>query len=130
MTTPSLSNQERQRGHTVYPNRKGPSAGHTCAYTGANGGSVETGGKSMKHPRLVALAAALSATVAIPALAQNFGYNNPQLPTWDRIGSVDFTARPEQEVEYNQFGGRMTRLSFRAANSDVQCRDISATFNN
>jgi hypothetical protein len=86
----------------------------------------------MKHPRLVALAAALSATVAIPALAQNFGFNNPQQnnQTWDRIGSVDFTNRPEQEVEYNRFGGRMTRLSFRAANSDVMCRDVSATFNN
>ena len=82
----------------------------------------------MKYPRLVALATALSATVAIPALAQNFGFNPQQ--TWDRIGSVDFTARPEQEVEYNRFGGRMTRLSFRAANSDVMCRDISATFNN
>src|SRR6185503_14344085 len=82
----------------------------------------------MKHARLAAYAAALSVSVAIPALAQNFQYNN--LPTWDRIGSVDFTNRPEQEVEYNQFGGRMTRLALHAANSDVMCRDVSATFAN
>ena len=91
----------------------------------------------MKHPRLVALAAALTATVAIPALAQNYGanpqfnpqyQNNQQDQSWDRIGSVDFTARPEREVEYNRFGGPVTRLSFHSVNSDVMCRNISATF--
>jgi hypothetical protein len=73
--------------------------------------------------RLMALAAALSVGVAGAALAQTF-------PVWDRIGSVNISNFPDQDVEHNQFGGRMTRLSFRAANSDVQCRDISATFNN
>jgi len=89
----------------------------------------------MKNRRFLALGAALCASVALPALAQNyqnFPRNNPPpaYQTWDRIGSVDFTNRPEREVEYTQFGGRMSRLSFHAANSDVMCRNISATFTN
>jgi hypothetical protein len=84
----------------------------------------------MKHPRLVALAAALSVSVAVPALAQNYNYNYPNMPAWDRIGSVNFDNRFEREVEHNQFGGRMTRLSLHAANSDVMCRNVVAHFNN
>ena len=71
--------------------------------------------------RLMALAAALSATVAFPTLAQ---------PAFDRIGSVDFASVSDREVSYGTFGGRVTRLALRAQNSDVVCRDVSATFNN
>jgi hypothetical protein len=83
----------------------------------------------VKKRNLLALAAMLSASVALPTLAQN--YRNPNnFPTWDRIGSVDFMMRPEHDVQYGTFGGRVNRLSFRAANSDVTCRNVSATFAN
>jgi hypothetical protein len=76
---------------------------------------------------LIALAAVLSATTALPVAAQNFA---PEYPAWDRLGSVTVSNLPDRDVEWNQFGGRMSRLSFHAANSDVACRDISATFAN
>jgi len=78
----------------------------------------------MKKTRLVALAAALCAGVAMPALAQR----GPG--PWDRIGSVDFSFRPDHEVAYGNFGGRVEALSFRARNGSVRCDSITATFNN
>ena len=49
---------------------------------------------------------------------------------WDRIGSVDFSFRPDHETEYGNFGGRVERLSFVARNGNVRCNRIMATFNN
>ena len=100
----------------------------------------------MKKTRLLALAAALCASVATPAFAQP-GYGQPDRPAYgqpdgfgaygqfyrpgfDRIGSVDFSIRPDHEVEYGTFGGRVSQLAFRARNGSVQCRRITATFNN
>jgi hypothetical protein len=95
----------------------------------------------MKKTRLLALAAALCAGVAMPAYAQpgygpnTYGPNDrygtyDRQPGWDRIGSVDFSFRPDHETEYGNFGGRVQRLSFRARNGSVMCNRISATFNN
>src|SRR5215510_14434733 len=89
----------------------------------------------MKKTRLLALAAALCAGVAIPAAAQPYGpadrFTGPfDRPGFDRIGSVDFSSRPDHEVEYGTFGGRVSQLAFRARNGSVQCGSISATFNN
>jgi hypothetical protein len=83
----------------------------------------------VKKRNLLALAGMLSASVALPGLAQPYRNNN-NYPVWDRIGSVDFNARPEHEVQYGTFGGRVNRLSFRATTSDVMCRNVSATFEN
>jgi hypothetical protein len=100
----------------------------------------------MKKTRLLALAAALCASVATPANALP-GYGQPDRPAYgqpdafgaygqfnrpgfDRIGSVDFSIRPDHEVEYGTFGGRVSQLAFRARNGSVQCRRITATFNN
>jgi hypothetical protein len=63
----------------------------------------------------------------MPAIAQNFG---PDVPTWNRLGSVNVSNFPDRDVEWNRFGGRVERLSFHAANSDVTCRNITATFGN
>src|SRR5687768_13544881 len=104
----------------------------------------------MRKTRLLALAAALSAGVVLPASAQpagqyDRGYDRPgygpapgSTPApgytsdrgWDRIGSVDFALRPEQETQYGNFGGRVERLSFVARNGTVRCNTITATFNN
>lgn len=90
----------------------------------------------MNRTRLLALAAALCAGVAMPAVAQPgygpndraYGYDRPG--GWDRIGSVDFSFRPDHETEYGNFGGRVQRLSFRARNGSVRCNSVTATFNN
>jgi hypothetical protein len=91
----------------------------------------------MKKTRLLALAAALCAGVALPASAQPaygpndraFG-NEYNRPGWDRIGSVDFSFRPDHETEYGNLGGRVQRLSFVARNGSVRCQNVTATFNN
>jgi len=72
----------------------------------------------MKRTRLVALAAVLCAGVAAPASA-----------AWDRIGTVNFTPRPDHETTYGTFGGRVEALSLRAR-APVQCNDVRATFGN
>jgi hypothetical protein len=84
---------------------------------------------NMKKTRLLALAAALCAGAAMPAVAQP-AYGPFDRPGWDRIGSVDFSFRPDHETEYGNFGGRVQRLSFRARNGTVSCNQITATFNN
>ena len=101
----------------------------------------------MKKTRLLALAAALCAGVALPASAQpsyqpgygpndrSYGpsdrsYDRDIRPGWDRIGSVDFSYRPDHEVQYGTFGGRVQQLSFRARNGTVACDRVTATFNN
>ena len=88
----------------------------------------------MNKTRLLALAAALCAGVALPASAQPaYGHNAPwdRPGGWDRIGSVDFSFRPDRETEYGNFGGRVERLSFLARNGNVRCQndhgDLSPT---
>lgn len=73
----------------------------------------------MRMRRLIAIAAVLSAGVSAPALA-----------AWDTLGSVDFSFRNDRETQYGNFGGSIERLSLRAENSDVICRDVRATFGN
>src|SRR5262245_25273617 len=58
---------------------------------------------AMRTPRLMALAAVLCAGAAVPAFA-----------AWDRIGSVDFSYRGNNDVQYGNFGGRVEALSLRA----------------
>src|SRR5215208_3198142 len=108
----------------------------------------------MKKTRLVALAATLCAGVAMPASAQpaysqydrNPAYGgqydrNPAYGRqydrnangpgpWDRLGSVDFSIRPDHEVAYSNFGGRVEKLAFTARTGSVRCDRITATFNN
>ena len=90
----------------------------------------------MKKTRLLPLAAALCAGVAMPAFAQpgyapSDRFGGPfDRPGFERIGSVDFSFRPDHETEYGRFGGRVSQLAFRARNGSVQCAQITATFNN
>jgi hypothetical protein len=87
----------------------------------------------MKTTRLLALAAALCAGAAIPAIGQPFGaqpYGPIDRPGFDRIGSVDFSFRSDHETQYGAFGGRVEQLAFRARNGTVTCDEITATFNN
>jgi hypothetical protein len=83
----------------------------------------------MTKTRLLALAATLCVGVAVPALAQP-AYGPFDRPGFDRIGSVDFSFRPDRETEYGTFGGRVDALSFHARNGAVTCNEITATFNN
>ncbi len=71
----------------------------------------------MKCIRLAATAAVLLTGMAVPAFA-----------AWDRIGTVDFTFRGNNDVQYGNFGGRVEALALRAQNSDVNCRDVTAEF--
>ena len=73
----------------------------------------------MRTTRLMALATVLLSGMAAPALAD-----------WDRIGSVDFSFRDNRDTQYGNFGGRVEALALRARNSDVTCRDVTATFGN
>ena len=73
----------------------------------------------MRSPRLLAMAAILFSSVAVPASA-----------AWDRIGSVDFSARDNTETQYGNFGGRVESLALMARNTDVRCRNVTATFGN
>jgi hypothetical protein len=84
----------------------------------------------MKKTRLLALTALLCAGAALPASAQpaNAPWDRPG--GWDRIGSVDFTFRPDRETEYGSFGGRVERLSFMSRNADVRCNRVTATYAN
>src|SRR5438874_3007829 len=73
----------------------------------------------MRSPRLLAMAAILFSSVAVPASA-----------AWDRIGSVDFTYRNPTDTQYGNFGGRVESLALIARNADVRCRDVTADFGN
>jgi hypothetical protein len=96
---------------------------------------------NMKKTRLMALAATLCAGVAMPASAQPAysqydrnpaygGQYDPNTGPWDRLGSVDFSVRPDHEVAYGNFGGRVEKLAFTARTGSVRCDRITATFNN
>ena len=87
----------------------------------------------MRKTRLVALAATLCTGVALSAVAQPYGpdrFGPDRRGGWDRIGSVEFSFRPDRETEYGNFGGRVERLSLQARNADVRCQSVTATFNN
>ena len=73
----------------------------------------------MRSPRLLAMAAVLFSSVAVPASA-----------AWDRIGSVDFSFRDTSDTQYGNFGGRVESLALAARNADVRCRSVTATFGN
>ena len=83
----------------------------------------------MKKTRVLALAGALCAGVAVPAIAQP-AYGPLDRPGFDRIGSVDFSFRADRETEFGTFGGRVGALAFHARNGAVRCNEITATFNN
>ncbi|HEX3486952.1 MAG TPA: hypothetical protein VHT51_18000 [Micropepsaceae bacterium] len=71
----------------------------------------------MRSTHVVGLAAVLLSGIALPALAD-----------WDHIGSVDFSYRNTNDTQYGNFGGPVEALALRAQNSDVTCRDVTATF--
>ena len=73
----------------------------------------------MRSPRLMAMAAILFSGVAVPAFA-----------AFDHIGTVDVTSQPGHDVQYGNFGGRVEALSLQARDSDVMCRNVTATFGN
>jgi hypothetical protein len=73
----------------------------------------------MRSPRLLTMAAVLFSGVAVPAFA-----------AWDRIGSIDVSFRPDHDVQYGNFGGRVEALALQARGADVLCRDVTATFGN
>lgn len=73
----------------------------------------------MKLTRMAALAAILTAGVSAPALA-----------AWDTVGSVDIRSGRDNDVRHFDFGGPVERLQFRADDSDIMCRSVTATFGN
>ena len=72
----------------------------------------------MTRPRLVVLAAVLVSGVALPALA-----------AYDHLGTVDFGVR-DRERTFGPLGGGIEALNLMARDSDVVCRDVTATFGN
>lgn len=73
----------------------------------------------MRLARMAALAAVLTAGASMPALA-----------AWDTIGSVDIRFRMDNDVKHFDFGGSVEKLQFKADNSDINCRGVTATFGN
>jgi hypothetical protein len=80
----------------------------------------------MKQHRLIALAAVLTAGVALPALAQ--GYRGDH--RWDRLGTVEFSFRNDRATQYGNFGGSVEALKLDAVDGDVVCRNVRVTFAN
>lgn len=64
------------------------------------------------------------------ATALSFGIAAPAMADWDRIGGVDVSHHRDHDVTYTRFGGGVDRLRLDAHESDVHCRNVSATFNN
>ena len=54
----------------------------------------------------------------------------PAMAAWDRLGSVDISARGGRETEYGNFGGSIEKLAFEARGNAVECREVRATFGN
>lgn len=73
----------------------------------------------MKKTRVMALAAVIVASTAVPALAD-----------WDRIGSVNISPGRERSSVYGSFGGPIERLHLNADRSSVYCRSVRVTFTN
>jgi len=74
----------------------------------------------MTSLRIFGLAAFLSATSAIPALAA----------PWERIGTISVDYNLDRDRVSPDFGGPVESLRFTARGGDVQCRYIRATFGN
>ncbi|HYM18031.1 MAG TPA: hypothetical protein VEU06_05660 [Micropepsaceae bacterium] len=72
----------------------------------------------MTRPRLAVLAAVFFSSVAVPALA-----------AWDHLGSVNFTVR-DRDQSFGPLGGSVEALNLMARDSDVVCRDVTATLGN
>jgi hypothetical protein len=70
-----------------------------------------------QNSKVLALAAILSATASVPALAD-----------YVRIGSVDVGFRMDRDSAWSRFGGGMEGLRLIASNSDIACRNIRVTF--
>ena len=73
----------------------------------------------MTRPRLVALAAVLFSSAAVM----------PALAAWDHLGSLQFTIR-DRDQTFGPLGGGVEALNLTARDSDVVCRDVTATFGN
>jgi hypothetical protein len=72
----------------------------------------------MKRMTILALATALSASAAIPALADDYV----------RLGSVDVGFHTDRDTTWNRFGGGMEGLRFVADKSDVKCRSVTVEY--
>lgn len=68
----------------------------------------------------------LSLTTALAALT----LTSPAMAAWDKIGSVDISARGGRATEYGTFGGSIEKLALEARDSAVECREVRATFGN
>jgi hypothetical protein len=57
-------------------------------------------------------------------------YSRVSVPTvaWERIGSIEFSRDNVRETQYGNFGGSVEGLAFQARDSDVTCRDVTATY--
>lgn len=73
----------------------------------------------MQKTKLAVMAALLCVGVATPALA-----------AWDQVGSVNVDFRRDRDAKSFDFGGPVDRLQLRAERSDIDCRSVSATFDN
>lgn len=73
----------------------------------------------MNCVRLAGLAAVLAIGVSAPALAD-----------WDNIGTVNIGYRMDNDVRRFDFGGPVERLRLRADRSDINCRSVTASFQN
>ncbi|HEX3808371.1 MAG TPA: hypothetical protein VHW02_01630 [Rhizomicrobium sp.] len=73
----------------------------------------------MNKPRIIVLAAILSAAISAPALAD-----------WDNVGSIKVDYNIDRDSKSPDFGGSVERLQFVARGGDVQCRFIRVTFGN
>src|ERR1700742_2199230 len=80
---------------------------------------IQKKGLAMRSSRLLALAAVLTASVSVPALAD-----------FDRIGSINVSYQQDKDSASPDFGGPVERLQFTARGSDITCRNITATFRN
>ena len=56
------------------------------------------------------------------------GVSAPALAPWERIGSVEFSRGNDRDTQYGNFGGSVEALALQARDSDVMCRDVTATF--
>jgi hypothetical protein len=73
----------------------------------------------MKRATLLAMAAAMTVGVSVPALAD-----------YVRLGSVDVGYRTDADTAYTRFGGRMESLRLTADRSDIFCRSIRVRYAN
>jgi hypothetical protein len=85
---------------------------------------------NMKKYPLMAMAALLTASVALPAAAQPAPPTARPASGWDSIGTVEFSYRNDRDTQYTRFGGSIERLKFDAVDGTVVCSSVKATFDN